>query len=201
MAKARTERNMRVVSIEPRLSIGSAKAEEWIPIRPATDRHFAMSEGLIASLKDIKCLSACPDNPKLVQVQLHYPAAVKIGRKNVVINSSCGICGAREILQDNALQLSPAEDNLRLQRRKFVPLMEQTGGSHATAIFEDSGKVLAVAENLGRHNTMDKAIGIVLLQRGNVNSGGVVLSSRPSLEMVLKAVRPAAVPPYGPGAN
>ena len=33
---------MRVVSVEPRLSIGSAKADEWVPIRPATDRHFAM---------------------------------------------------------------------------------------------------------------------------------------------------------------
>ncbi len=42
VAKARIERNMRVVSVEPRLSIGSAKAEEWVPIRPATDRHFAM---------------------------------------------------------------------------------------------------------------------------------------------------------------
>lgn len=42
MARARVERNMRVVVVEPRLSIGAAKANEWVPIRPATDRQFAL---------------------------------------------------------------------------------------------------------------------------------------------------------------
>lgn len=160
---------------------------------------FALSEGLIESLADIKSLSVCPDSPKVVQVQLHHPEAVNIGRKNVVINSSCGICGPREILEDNALQLPVVNDSLRLQRQEFLPLMEemragqhifqQTGGSHAAAIFDESGKVLAVAEDLGRHNALDKAIGMVLLEHGNVSNCGVVLSSRLSLEMVLKAVR------------
>jgi len=43
VAKARIERGMRCITIEPRLSISAAKSEEWIPIRPATDRHFALS--------------------------------------------------------------------------------------------------------------------------------------------------------------
>ncbi len=42
VANARVERNMRVVCVEPRLSIGGAKAEEWVPIKPASDRHFAL---------------------------------------------------------------------------------------------------------------------------------------------------------------
>jgi anaerobic selenocysteine-containing dehydrogenase len=42
VAKARIDRGMRCVTIEPRLSISAAKSEEWIPIRPATDRHFAL---------------------------------------------------------------------------------------------------------------------------------------------------------------
>ena len=160
---------------------------------------FALSEGLIESLADIRSLSVCSDNPKVVQVQLHRPESVSIARKDVVINSSCGICGPREILEDNALQLPTVEDSLRLERKAFAPLMEQmrkgqqifrqTGGSHAAAIFDNGGKVLAVAEDLGRHNALDKAIGMVLLQQGNVNNCGVVLSSRLSLEMVLKAVR------------
>jgi FdhD protein len=160
---------------------------------------FALSEGLIESLHDIKSLSVCPDNPKVVNVQLRHPDSVKVSRKNVVINSSCGICGPREILEDNALQLPTVAEGLYLQRQDFAPLMEQmrrgqqifrqTGGSHAAAIFDDTGKVLAVAEDLGRHNALDKAIGMVLLQRGSVANCGVVLSSRLSLEMVLKAVR------------
>ncbi|MBS0614054.1 MAG: molybdopterin-dependent oxidoreductase, partial [Proteobacteria bacterium] len=43
VAKARVERGMKVISVEPRMSIAGAKAEQWVPIRPATDRHFAMS--------------------------------------------------------------------------------------------------------------------------------------------------------------
>ncbi|MCZ6828283.1 MAG: formate dehydrogenase accessory sulfurtransferase FdhD [Gammaproteobacteria bacterium] len=160
---------------------------------------FALSEGLIESLADIKSLSVCPDNTKVVQVQLHHPERVKMARKNVVINSSCGICGPREILEDNALRLPTVADSLRINRGQFALLMtkmredqqifQQTGGSHAAAIFDEAGTILAVAEDLGRHNALDKAIGMVLLQRGSVSGCGVVLSSRLSLEMVLKAVR------------
>jgi FdhD protein len=160
---------------------------------------FALSEGLIESLADIKSLSVCPDDPKVVQLQLHHPERVNTARKNVVINSSCGICGPREILEDNAMNLEAVDDSLHISHSRFAALMtqmregqqifEQTGGSHAAAVFDESGQVLAVAEDLGRHNALDKAIGMVLLHRGNVSGCGVVLSSRLSLEMVLKAVR------------
>jgi anaerobic selenocysteine-containing dehydrogenase len=42
MARARVDRGMHLVTVEPRLSISAAKSDEWIPIRPATDRHFAL---------------------------------------------------------------------------------------------------------------------------------------------------------------
>lgn len=160
---------------------------------------FALSEGLIETLADIKSLSVCPDNPKVVRLQLHRPENVKAARKNVVINSSCGICGPREILEENALNLHRVADSLRVSHSQFAQLMtqmregqqifSQTGGSHAAAVFDASGQVLAVAEDLGRHNALDKAIGMVLLQRASVADCGVVLSSRLSLEMVTKAVR------------
>ena len=160
---------------------------------------FALSEGLIKSLEDIKSLAVCSDDPKVVQLQLHNPESVESSRKSTIINSSCGICGPREILQDNALKLQGVTDSLRISHSQFAPLMsamrkeqrifDQTGGSHAAAIFDQSGTILAVAEDLGRHNALDKAIGAVLLHRGNVQGCGVALSSRLSLEMVLKAVR------------
>ena len=160
---------------------------------------FALTEGLIENLQDIKSLSVCADNPKVVKIQLRDPQRATVTRKDVVINSSCCICGPREILEDNALGLSTVADSLRISPEVFAPLMAQmgegqeifrhTGGSHAAAIFDHSGEVLAVAEDLGRHNAMDKAIGMVLLQRADLSNCGVVLSSRLSLEMVLKAVR------------
>ncbi len=42
MARARVDRGMKLVTVEPRLSISAAKSDEWVPIRPATDRHFAL---------------------------------------------------------------------------------------------------------------------------------------------------------------
>lgn len=160
---------------------------------------FALSEGLIERLDDIRSLSVCPEDPKVVKLQLHHPERVKTSRKNVIINSSCGICGPREILDDNALDLPKVADNLRINHSQFSLLMtqmregqtifDQTGGSHAAAIFDQCGNILFVAEDLGRHNALDKAIGMALLQRGTVAGCGVVLSSRVSLEMVLKAVR------------
>ena len=160
---------------------------------------FALSEGLIESLSDIKSLSACAENHKVVRVQLHKPHQVRPARKNVVINSSCGICGPGEILNDNTLALSRVGNDLSLARADISRLMEamrcrqsifkETGGSHAAAIFDRDAALLAVAEDLGRHNALDKAIGSVLLQRGTLKGCGVVLSSRLSLEMVVKAVR------------
>ena len=160
---------------------------------------FALTEGLIGELSDIKSVSVCPREQGVVQLQLKNPEQVRVTRANVVINSSCGICGPREILQDNALELSTVADTLRVSHGQFAGLMAQmrlgqtifaqTGGSHAAAIFDAGGEVLAVAEDLGRHNAMDKAIGMVLLQRGDLSGCGIVLSSRLSLEMVLKAVR------------
>ena len=159
---------------------------------------FARSEGLIRSVQDIRALSLCPDDPRVVRVQLRDPAAVAVGRRDVVVTSSCGICGPREILQDNALHLAPVGDRLVLpgaglpalmaSMREAQQVFEETGGSHAAALFDDEGPI-AVAEDLGRHNALDKAIGRVLMERGETAGCGAVLSSRLSLEMVLKAVR------------
>jgi FdhD protein len=159
---------------------------------------FARSEGLIRTVTDIRALSLCPDNPGVVRIQLRDPAAVAVGRRNVLVNSSCGICGPREILEDNALGLAPVGDGLVLPRSLLPSLMDtmreaqqvfaETGGSHAAALFDGEG-LIAVAEDLGRHNALDKAIGRVLMARGETAGCGAVLSSRLSLEMVLKAIR------------
>lgn len=160
---------------------------------------FALTEGLITSRDDIKSVSVCADNTKVVQLQLHNPEQVQATRRNVVINSSCSICGPTEILQDNVLGLSKVGMGLKLARSDFSRVMQhmtdkqrifhRTGGSHAAAIFDNQGNVLAVAEDLGRHNALDKVIGMVLLERGSLSDCGAVLSSRLSVEMVIKAVR------------
>jgi FdhD protein len=88
---------------------------------------------------------------------------------------------------------------MRLDARGFSQLMQEmrlhqaifaeTGGAHAAAIFTADGLLHAVAEDLGRHNAMDKVIGATLLAGDGFDSKGVLLSSRLSLEMITKAVR------------
>lgn len=160
---------------------------------------FALTEGLITCREDIKSVSICAEDTKVVQLQLHHPEQVETSRRNVVINSSCSICGPTEILRDNALGLSKVGTGLKLPHSEFSKVMQymnnqqrifrSTGGSHAAAIFDSDGTVLAVAEDLGRHNALDKVIGMVLLERGSLANCGAVLSSRLSVEMVVKAVR------------
>ena len=135
-----------------------------------------------------------------MRIQLHEPEKVQTNRRNVVINSSCGICGPREILENGDPALRPVatrrlalqtDDIARLmgEMRRRQALFEVTGGCHGAAIFDEQGRILAVAEDLGRHNALDKVIGKVLLSRGELSGCGVILSSRLSVEMVLKTIR------------
>lgn len=160
---------------------------------------FAFTEGIIRGLDDISTMAVCPDEPEVVQMQLVDPEQAKVRRRDVIITSSCGICGKRDIVENNAYGLSSVADEMRMGTEGFAQLMEQmkrgqeifqqTGGSHAAAIFSSSGEIYSVAEDLGRHNALDKVIGRHLLENKSFKGCGVLLSSRLSLEMAVKAVR------------
>lgn len=69
--------------------------------------------------------------------------------------------------------------------QKYFPL---TGSTHAAAIFNQDGKILAFAEDIARHNALDKAIGKCVLHNIELSGCGIALSSRVSFEMINKAV-------------
>lgn len=160
---------------------------------------FAFTEGIIRGLEDIHTMAVCPDEPEVVQMQLVNPDVNVMRRKDVVINSSCGICGKRDIIDNNAYNLSTVPDVMRVGSECFTRLMTRmkedqeifrsTGGSHAAAIFSAEGEIYSVAEDLGRHNALDKVIGRHLLEHKSFSRCGVLLSSRLSLEMAVKAIR------------
>lgn len=174
-------------------------AENEDPEAIALAVGFAFSEGIIATLSEIVTMSVCPDTPGVVRMEIADPQKVVARRSNVLLTSSCGICGSRDIVENNALGLSAVPDNLRMDSDGFERLMktmrdrqtvfERTGGVHAAAIFTADGEIQALAEDLGRHNALDKVIGKVLLANGTFERCGVLLSSRLSLEMIAKAVR------------
>jgi FdhD protein len=111
--------------------------------------------------------------------------------------SSCGVCGkaALEFVRRESPPAAPGrpvqpELVLRLPRqaRGGQPGFERTGGLHATALFEPEGRMVALREDVGRHNAMDKALGAMLLA-GRWPLGGLLacLSGRAGFELVQKA--------------
>lgn len=161
-------------------------------------------EGLIASAADLVRIesaeTAQEDLGNTLNVVLahdHSPAPVRTG----VMNSACGLCGStllREICWPRvtgAMLVDP--DVLRSlpdQLRSHQELFQATGGIHAAGLFTSQGELLAVAEDVGRHNAVDKVIGL-LLQSGLASLPDTILqiSGRGGYEILLKAWR-AGIP-------
>lgn len=119
-------------------------------------------------------------------------------KRALAVSASCGLCGARELKDmDDALPLPPPDEPLRAAA---LPLMmdvmnrqqttfNRTGGCHAAGAFTVHGEVLRIAEDIGRHNAVDKVIGH-LLNVGELDAAEVLLvSGRLSLEIMLKAYK------------
>ena len=160
---------------------------------------FVFTEGIIQGMNDIHTMAFCDKTPGVIRMQLKSPEAVVTRRRNLVMTSSCGLCGSREAVENNTFGLSEVPDRMRLDAQGFSQLMQEmlshqaifaeTGGAHAAAIFSADGRIHAVAEDLGRHNALDKVIGATLLSGEGFKRKGALLSSRLSLEMITKAVR------------
>lgn len=170
-----------------------------VPEALALSAGFLLTEGIIETVADIASLAVCPDSPNVVQVRLVEPSRVQTNRRGGFIASSCGICGGVDHVGDIKSGLARVADTLRIDPARFAPLMEAmqnrqkvfnaTGGTHAAALFSPTTSIIAMAEDLGRHNAMDKVIGQCLLRGLPTTGCGVMLSGRVSLELIVKAAR------------
>jgi FdhD protein len=160
---------------------------------------FLLSEGIVDSLDDVASLEPCKDDPDLVRVRLkQLRPRIDDADRNLLIVSSCGLCGAVG-LEERLRSLPKVGDALRVDGRilrevgdnlrQKQPLFEACGGTHAAAIFAADGDLVTAAEDTGRHNALDKAIGRCLRAGGSPAGHGAVLSGRVSLEMVGKCAR------------
>ena len=196
-----SEKGVRTVVRESALAIGVDGKSEYVIMRtPGHDRELALgflfSEGMIHAVSDVTMLMECPDAPGAITVRTTLAGSVV--ERNLVVNSSCGLCG-RADLESLLRSLPEAEGDFRLDPsvlygvpqavRKAQTLFTETGGTHAAALFDRSGRIVAVREDVGRHNALDKVIGHALLTGGRMNEMGAFLSGRASLEMIVKAAR------------
>jgi FdhD protein len=111
-------------------------------------------------------------------------------------HTSCGLCGVEDLKDVVRLvarvRPAPALDSCLIpsaltELRQWQPLSRQTRGAHASAWFTPEGRLQAVREDVGRHNSLDKLIG-ARVRSGSASDGFCVITSRCSFEMVQKAV-------------
>ena len=164
---------------------------------------FCLSEGIVDTLDDFKILPRYNhNNPNVVNVMLTKSRMDKISdtldRKNYIKRTSCGMCG-KELISELYHKISPVQndtkieinllteciDNLSKQQR----LRYETKASHASAIYNKHYKLLSFAEDMGRHNALDKAIGKLFLDKKLSFASFLILSSRISYELVQKAAK------------
>ena len=173
---------------------------------PGEDRElaagFLLSENVVAGPDDIGAMAYCRDALNVLDVTLAGPAVERLdellaSRRQVTTNSSCGLCGRLTIesltvdrpalggsfVVDSAL-LAALPDRLRSSQRLF----DLTGGLHAAGLFTADGRLEGVAEDVGRHNAVDKVVGRMLLaEEFPILDRVLCVSGRASYEIVQKA--------------
>jgi len=125
-----------------------------------------------------------------------------LDRRGFISQTSCGICG-KELVQDIMTAITPISDDSRFSIHSVLscledfsrhqPLRRKTRATHAALIIGAVTNVLSSAEDVGRHNAVDKAIGKLFLDHTLFQAKGLILSSRISYELVQKAAR-AGIP-------
>jgi len=168
---------------------------------------FCLAEGIVDIPDDINTISCCDNGDfNVVTVTLNRPRRDEIvnilERRGFISQTSCGICG-KEIVDDLYQMIRPVRDKTRMDAglaleclenlSQHQPLRDKTRASHAAALYSSELKLLSVAEDVGRHNALDKAVGKLFLDRKLEEAFLLTLSSRISYELVQKAAR-ARVP-------
>lgn len=164
---------------------------------------FCLAEGLVDAPGDIAIIGHCEDmDPNVVEVKLNPSRKIEVAalleRRGFVSQTSCGICG-KELIEDMCQALRPVKDETEIsvdeaiecvgKLDQFQNFYKKTGGSHASMLLDSTLNVLSIAEDVGRHNSLDKAIGKLFLSRKLGRARVAVLSSRISYELVQKAAR------------
>jgi len=161
---------------------------------------FSLSEGIIDAVGDVTSLdirAVAPGYLAAMEIPDEMFTRVKNRRRNLPGQSGCGICGVVEL--ENAVR--PVEKIINridcsvdavfsalssLRARQNLNLA--TGAMHGAAFVSPQGEIMAIREDVGRHNALDKLIGSLAREGRSFGDGFILLSSRCSVELVQKAV-------------
>ena len=165
---------------------------------------FLFTEGIIRSAKEVVSLrygNGGGSDHNVVVTKLNNNKYINLirTRRNFVSNSSCGLCGKAFIEECRLQGIKRPNPHFRLDPeilcsfpqtlRSAQVLFGRTGGLHAAALFDASGKLIAVKEDVGRHNAVDKLIGWALLQgRIPLADCAMLASGRGGFEIIQKSL-------------
>ncbi|HKA89291.1 MAG TPA: formate dehydrogenase accessory sulfurtransferase FdhD [Haliangiales bacterium] len=165
-------------------------------------RGFLVTERVVDRAEDVASVRHCADaaEDNVMQAVLARGVEVDLARlrRNLYASSSCGVCGKTSIaaamgcappIADNVRVPSDVLYGLPARLRAAQEVFGRTGGLHAAGLFDERGEPLAVREDVGRHNAVDKivgwaaAAGLLPLSRRIL-----MVSGRVSFEIVQKAL-------------
>tara|TARA_R110001606_G_scaffold385831_1_gene549539 strand:- start:3768 stop:4751 length:984 start_codon:yes stop_codon:yes gene_type:complete len=194
------------LAIEEALEIRLSGTEPVITMRtPGHDRELAaglmLSEGVAHTKDDFEVIDHLVGQPNVLQVVLKRFNSMQAERleRSSLSNSACGVCGKKKLNLDAMQGLAPLAFSTRLSQQLLLSLpgelykqqrlFEQTGGLHAAALFDTSGQLLVLREDVGRHNAVDKLTGWALLNdQLPLAERIVLLSGRASFELIQKCI-------------
>ena len=186
---------------------------------PGRDRElaagFLLSEGIVDDVDQIEAIEPCtdplaydPDNVVFVRLSAAARESrerARRARRDFVAVAACGLCGKARLedIYRRLPEIRPIDCPIEMLRRlpqrmrQSQTLFERTGGIHAAALFDRSGEMLGLEEDVGRHNAVDKLIGHCFLAGLlPLEDRILVVSARAGFEIVQKALM-AGVPLLG----
>jgi FdhD protein len=203
--------------MEIRLIVGGTKQTVAVTMRtPGADFElaagFLYGEGIVSSTEDVLKISYCVDSDldaeqqyNIVNVELRGGRGFDLRplERHFYTTSACGVCGkaSLEQLELRGCQVMPEGPDVSAETIKALPdklreaqgLFDATGGLHAAALFDKRGNLLALREDVGRHNATDKLVGWALMEgRLPLTDHIVMVSGRSSFEILQKCLAAGA---------
>ncbi|MGJ8679163.1 formate dehydrogenase accessory sulfurtransferase FdhD [Paraglaciecola sp.] len=161
---------------------------------------FSLTEGIVeqaSEILDIEIIEQSNGIEVLLTISARRFAQLKQVRRNLTGRTGCGLCGAESLQQsirpscvvNTCVEVSDSAVQVAVkQLGQFQPLQALTGACHGAAWCDLNGNIQLAKEDVGRHNALDKLIGVLHKNNTNLSQGFVLVSSRASYEMVQKTV-------------
>ena len=195
--------------LEIRLCYGPPKNRHtesiYVTMRtPGHDEYLALgflfTEDIISSKGEVYKIAHLNEHVVLIELIPGIPFDKKLNQRNFLSNSSCGICGKttissvcnhryEDMKHTNILSTKTIlglSDNIK----KHHTIFNLTGGLHSAALFDFEGNLIAIKEDVGRHNALDKLVGFIIENELDHKSEMfILLSGRIGFELIHKTLK------------